>query len=58
MLEKKVQAMEQSQAAAAAADNLLSQMINDGVIFADDDGTFFIKTENGGLKEYKPNMNQ
>ena len=50
--------MEETHANAVVAENLINQMLADGTMYANDDGSFQITGPDGQPKNYKPNNNE
>ena len=58
LLEQKVGHMEETHANAVVAEDLINQMIADGTMYANADGSFQITGPDGQPKNYKPNNNE
>ena len=50
--------MEETHANAVVAEDLINQMLADGIMYANDDGSFQITGPDGQPKSYKPNNNE
>ena len=46
--------MQEYHADAAAADDLIGQMLADGVMYKNDDGTLMVMGADGNMKSYSP----
>ena len=50
--------MEETHANAVVAEDLINQMLADGIMYANDDGSFQITGPDWQPKSYKPNNNE
>ena len=54
VLEQKVGHMEETHANAVVAEDLINQMLADGVMYKNDDGTLMVMAADGNMKSYSP----